>query len=66
MGGVLILIRFIFRNTFMGRFIKYYILVFIFIVSSFGILGAYDDYKKLNLKIHQAFLSNLRLFLKFY
>ena len=47
MGGVIILIRIILSVLFWGDLSNIYILFCLYIVSSFGLLGAYDDYKKI-------------------
>ena len=50
MGGVLILIG-LFSSIFLwGDLTSNYILFLIFIATSFGLLGAYDDYKKIKYK----------------
>jgi phospho-N-acetylmuramoyl-pentapeptide-transferase len=50
MGGVLILIGLFSGILLWGDLSSSYIWFLLFIVSSFGILGAYDDYKKIKFK----------------
>ena len=50
MGGVLILIGLFFGIFLWGDLNNLYVWFLIYIVASFGILGAYDDYKKIKLK----------------
>jgi len=50
MGGVLILIGLFSGILLWGDLSSRYIWFLLFIVSSFGILGAYDDYKKIKFK----------------
>ena len=50
MGGVLILIGLFSGILLWGDLSSVYIWFLLFIVSSFGILGAYDDYKKIKFK----------------
>ena len=50
MGGVLILIGLFFRIFLWGDLNNLYVWFLIYIVASFGILGAYDDYKKIKFK----------------
>ena len=47
MGGVLILVGLFSSILLWGNLSSSYIWVLIFIVTSFGLLGAYDDYKKI-------------------
>ena len=65
MGGVLILIGLFSGILLWGDLSSSYIWFLLFIVTSFGILGGYDDYKKLNIKTPQVFHLNLRLLVKF-
>jgi len=65
MGGVLILLGLFSGILLWGDLSNYHIWFLLFIVSGFGLLGAYDDYKKIKFKNHLAFHLNLRLFLKF-
>ena len=50
MGGVLILIGLFFGILLWGDLKNLYVWFLIYIVASFGILGAYDDYKKIKYK----------------
>ncbi len=50
MGGVLILIGLFFGILLWGDLTNLYVWFLIYIVASFGILGAYDDYKKIKYK----------------
>ena len=50
MGGVLILIGLFFGIFLWGDLNNLYVWFLIYIVASFGILGAYDDYKKIKFK----------------
>ena len=50
MGGVLILIGLFSGILLWGDLSNIYIWFLLFIVTSFGLLGAYDDYKKIKLK----------------
>ena len=50
MGGVLILIGLFFGIFLWGDLKNIYVLFLIYIVASYGILGAYDDYKKIKYK----------------
>ena len=50
MGGVLILLGLFFGIILWGDLTNSYIWFLLFIVSSFGLLGAYDDYQKIRLK----------------
>ena len=50
MGGVLILLGLFSGILLWGDLSNYHIWFLIFIVASFGLLGAYDDYKKIKLK----------------
>ena len=61
MGGVLILIG-LFAGVFCGQIcIILYNWLLIFITFSFGILGAFDDYKKIKKIIQLVFLQKLKL-----
>jgi len=50
MGGVLILLGLFSGILLWGDLSSHYIWFLLFIVTSFGLLGAYDDYKKIKLK----------------
>ena len=49
MGGLIILLEF-FRVFYYGVIFQIHIIGLIYIAGSFGLLGAYDDYKKIKLK----------------
>ena len=50
MGGVLILLGLFSGILLWGNLSNFYIWFLLFIVTSFGLLGAYDDYKKIKYK----------------
>ena len=50
MGGVLILLGLFSGILLWGNLSSYYVWFLLFIVTSFGLLGAYDDYKKIKFK----------------
>ena len=50
MGGVLILLGLFSGILLWGNLFSYYIWFLLFIVTCFGILGAYDDYRKIKFK----------------
>ena len=50
MGGVLILLGLFSGILLWGDLFNHYIWFLLFIVTCFGLLGAYDDYKKIKLK----------------
>ena len=50
MGGVLILLGLFAGILLWGNLSSHYVWFLLFIVTSFGILGAYDDYKKIKFK----------------
>ena len=51
MGGVLILLGLFSGILLWGDLSNYHIWFLLFIVSGFGLLGAYDDYKKIKFKL---------------
>ena len=74
MGGVLILTGLFFGILLWGDLSSHYIWFLLFIVTSFGLLGAYDDYKKIKYKnssgisfrfkiISQILIATIGLFL---
>jgi phospho-N-acetylmuramoyl-pentapeptide-transferase len=74
MGGVLILTGLFFGILLWGDLSSHYIWFLLFIVTCFGLLGAYDDYKKIKFKnssgisfkfkiISQILIATLGLFL---
>ena len=58
MGGIMILIGIIVGTLLWADLKNHYIWFLIFVVSSFGILGAIDDYLKIKKKILLVFLLN--------
>ncbi len=62
MGGVLILIGLFSGVLLWGDLNNSYILFLIFIVGSFGILGAFDDYKKIKGKNSLGMSSKIKIF----
>ena len=50
MGGVLILLGLFSGILLWGNLFSYYIWFLLFIVTCFGMLGAYDDYRKIKFK----------------
>ena len=61
MGGVLILSGLFSGVLLWGDLTNSYILFLIFIVGSFGILGAFDDYKKIKRKNSSGISSKLKI-----
>ena len=66
MGGIIILLALIISVLLWADLTNIYILFCLYIVSSFGFLGAYDDYKKIRNSILQEFLPNLKYLSKFF
>lgn len=56
MGGALILISIVFTTLLWGNLLNRYVWVVLFTMSSFGVLGWYDDYSKISQK-HSRGLS---------
>ncbi len=61
MGGVIILIALIVSVLFWADLSNIYILFCLYIVSSFGLLGAYDDYKKIRNSSSIGISSKLKI-----
>ena len=64
MGGVIILIGLIVSVLLWADLTNIYILFCLYIVSSFGLLGAYDDYKKIKIVVHQEFHLELKIIMQ--
>ncbi len=62
MGGVLILIGLFFGILLWGDLTNLYIWFLIYIVASYGILGAYDDYKKIKYKNSSGISFKFKIF----
>ena len=60
MGGVIILLGLIISVLLWADLKNVYILFCLYIVTSFGILGAYDDFKKIKLKSSQGISSKAK------
>ena len=58
MGGVLILLGLFSGILLWGDLSNYHIWFLLFIVTSFGLLGAYDDYKKIKLKDYSSLVGS--------
>ena len=61
MGGVIILLGLIISVLFWADLTNIYILFCLYIVSSLGILGAYDDYKKIRSSSAVGISSKLKI-----
>ncbi len=64
MGGVIILIGLIVSVLFWGDLTNIYVLFCLYIVLSFGILGAFDDYKKIKDGNSSGISSKLKFFIQ--
>ena len=64
MGGVIILIGLIVSVLLWADLSNIYILFCLYIVSSFGLLGAYDDYKKISNSSSLGISSRLKIILQ--
>ena len=64
MGGVIILFGIIISVLLWADLKNIYILFCLYIVSSFGLLGAYDDYKKINRNSSSGISSKLKIILQ--
>ena len=64
MGGVIILIGLIVSVLLWADLSNIYILFCLYIVSSFGFLGAYDDYKKISTSSSLGISSRLKIILQ--
>ena len=66
MGGVIILIGLLVSVLCWGNLSNTNLLFCIYIVISFGLLGAYDDYKKIKLNNSSGISSKLKIFLQIF
>ena len=66
MGGVIILIGLLVSVLCWGNLSNTNLLFCIYIVTSFGLLGAYDDYKKIKLNNSSGISSKLKIFLQIF
>ena len=64
MGGVIILIGLLISVVFWGDLTNIYVLFCIYIVVSFGLLGAFDDYKKIKHGNSSGISSRLKLIIQ--
>ena len=62
MGGVLILLGLFSGILLWGDLSNFYIWFLLFIVTSFGLLGAYDDYKKIKFKNSSGISFRFKIF----
>ena len=66
MGGVIILMGLIVSVLLWADLTNIYILFCLYIVSSFGLLGAYDDYKKIKNNSSSGISSRSKIVYKFF
>ena len=66
MGGVIILLGLIISVLLWADLTNIYILFCLYIVSSFGLLGAYDDYKKIRNNSSSGISSKFKIIIKFF
>ena len=66
MGGVIILIGLIVAVLFWADLTNIYILFCLYIVTSFGLLGAYDDYKKIKTASSTGISSRSKIFVQIF
>ena len=64
MGGVIILLALVISVLLWADLTNIYILFCLYIVSSFGFLGAYDDYKKIRNSSSSGISSKLKIFVQ--
>jgi len=64
MGGIMILIGILFSTLIWSDLSNHYVWFLIFVVSSFGILGAVDDYLKIKRKNSIGLSSKLKFFIQ--
>ena len=64
MGGVIILIGLIISVLLWADLTNVYILFCLYIVSSFGVLGAYDDFKKISNSSSSGISSKLKIIIQ--
>ena len=66
MGGIIILIGIIFSVILWADLSNIYILFCLYIVSSFGLLGAFDDYKKIRDTSSKGVSSRLKILIQLF
>ena len=66
MGGIIILLALIISVLLWADLTNIYILFCLYIVSSFGFLGAYDDYKKIRNSSSPGISSKLKIFVQIF
>ena len=66
MGGIIILIGIIFSVILWADLSNIYILFCLYIVSSFGLLGAFDDYKKIRDTSSKGISSRLKILIQLF
>ena len=66
MGGIIILLALIISVLLWADLTNIYILFCLYIVSSFGFLGAYDDYKKIRNSSSSGISSKLKIFVQIF
>ena len=66
MGGIIILIGIIFSVILWSDLSNIYILFCLYIVSSFGLLGAFDDYKKIRDTSSKGISSRLKILIQLF
>ena len=66
MGGVIILLGLIISVLLWADLTNIYILFCLYIVSSFGLLGAYDDYKKIRNNSSSGISSKLKIIMQIF
>ena len=64
MGGIIILLALVISVLLWADLTNIYILFCLYIVSSFGFLGAYDDYKKIRNSSSSGISSKLKIFVQ--
>tara|TARA_B100001057_G_scaffold499493_1_gene610379 strand:- start:113 stop:1198 length:1086 start_codon:yes stop_codon:yes gene_type:complete len=64
MGGVIILLGLIISVLLWADLTNFYILFCLYIVSSFGLLGAYDDYQKIKNNNSSGISSKFKIFMQ--
>ena len=64
MGGVIILLGLIISVLFWADLTNIYILFCLYIVSSFGLLGAYDDYQKISNNSSSGISSKFKIIMQ--
>jgi phospho-N-acetylmuramoyl-pentapeptide-transferase len=66
MGGVIILLGFIISVLLWADLSNIYILFCLYIVISFGLLGAYDDYKKIKNNNSSGISSKFKIIIQIF